>query len=63
MTSYVYNEWDELWYIIGSNGLASKFEYDAAGRLKTTYSEVLDFNGPGTGGFKKTTRNNYNYKH
>ena len=62
MTSYVYNEWDELWYIIGTNGLASKFEYDAAGRLLKTYSEVIDFNGTGTGGFKQTTENRYNYK-
>ena len=62
MTSYVYNEWDELWYIIGTNGLASKFEYDAAGRLLKTYSEVIDFNGTGTGGFKQTTENKYNYK-
>jgi hypothetical protein len=62
MTSYVYNEWDELWYIIGDNGLASKFEYDAAGRLETTYTEVEDFNGAGSGGFKKSSENGYNYK-
>ncbi|MDC1265806.1 hypothetical protein N8009_03335 [Flavobacteriaceae bacterium] len=62
MTSYVYNEWDELWYIIGTNGLASKFEYDAAGRLIKTYSEVIDFNGTGTGGFKQISENNYHYK-
>lgn len=62
MTGYVYNNWDELWYIIGNNGLASKFEYDSAGRLKTTYTEVEDFNGVGTGGFKKVSQNSYNYK-
>ena len=62
MTSYVYNEWDELWYIIGANGLASKFEYDVAGRLLKTYSEVIDFNGAGTGGFKQISENNYHYK-
>lgn len=62
MTSYVYNEWDELWYIIGNNGLASKFEYDAAGRLLNTYTEVVDFNGVGSGGFEKVRENMYNYK-
>ncbi|MCB4797228.1 hypothetical protein [Neotamlana laminarinivorans] len=62
MTSYVYNEWDELWYIISNNGLASKFEYDAAGRLITTETEVADFNGEGTGGFKTISKNSYNYK-
>jgi hypothetical protein len=62
MTSYVYNEWDELWCIIGSNGLATKFEYDEAGRLEKTYKEVVDYKGPGTGGFRKVSENNYNYK-
>ncbi|GAA3647309.1 hypothetical protein GCM10022397_35330 [Flavivirga jejuensis] len=62
MTSYVYNQWDELWYIIGNNGLASKFEYDAVGRLLNTYTEVEDFNNSGSGGFKKIAENRYNYK-
>ncbi len=62
MTSYVYNQWDELWYIIGNNGLASKFEYDSQGRLIKTYTEVADFNGEGSGGFKPVSENNYNYK-
>ena len=61
MTSYVYNEWDELWYIIGNNGLASKFEYDAAGRLIKTYTEVIN-EGSVIGGFKKVSENEYNYK-
>ena len=61
MTSYVYNEWDELWYMIGSNGLATKFEYDTAGRLVKTYNEIID-NGAVTGGFKKVAQYNYNYK-
>ncbi|WP_303316689.1 hypothetical protein Q4Q34_07750 [Flavivirga abyssicola] len=61
MTSYVYNEWDELWYIISNNGLSSKFEYDAAGRLIKTYSEVID-DGSLTGGFKQVGENSYNYK-
>ena len=63
MTSYVYNKWDELEYILGTNNLATKFEYDAAGRLTKTYSEVIDFNGEGTGGFKKVSENDYHYKY
>lgn len=42
ITGYVYNEWDELTDVIANNGLATKFEYDAAGRLIKTYSEVID---------------------
>ncbi len=61
MTSYVYNEWDELWYIIGNNGLASKFEYDAAGRLIKSYTEVID-DGTLVGGFKVISENRYNNK-
>ena len=60
MTSYVYNEWDELSHIIGSNNLAIQYEYDDVGRLKKTYSEVVD--APGIiGGFKLTDEINYNY--
>ena len=61
MAGYVYNQWDELWYLIGDNGLSSKFEYDEAGRLVTTYTEVADFNGSGTGGFKKVADYAYTY--
>ncbi len=61
MTSYVYNEGDELWYIIGTNGLATRFEYDATGRLEKTYTEIVDDDGV-TGGFKKVSENRYNYK-
>ena len=61
MTSYVYNEWDELSYIIGVNNLATKFEYDSAGRLIKTYSEVTNDNGI-TGGFKLIKDIKYNYK-
>lgn len=61
MTSYVYNEWDELWCIIGTNGLASKFEYDVAGRLIKTYAEVEDYNS-NPGGFKPVKENKYHYK-
>ncbi|WP_299432241.1 hypothetical protein [uncultured Aquimarina sp.] len=60
MTSYVYNEWDELSYIIGANNLATKYEYDATGRLKKTYTEVMD-TPEITGGFKLNKEINYNY--
>jgi YD repeat-containing protein len=63
ITGYVYNEWDELTAIIGNNGLATKFEYDAAGRLIKTYSEVIDDSANGvTGGFKLVKTNGYHYK-
>lgn len=67
ITGYVYNEWDELSYIIGNNGLATKFEYDAAGRLIKTYSEVIDDAANSvTGGFKLiksyTMNNKYLYQ-
>ncbi len=61
MTSYVYNEWDELSYMLGANNLAIKYEYDKTGKLRKTYSEVVDAPGV-TGGFKQTKEINYNYK-
>jgi len=64
ITGYVYNEWDELTYIIGNNGLATRFEYDAAGRLIKTYSEVLDDTANQvTGGFKLSKTNTYNNRY
>lgn len=63
ITGYSYNEWDELACIIGNNGLANKFEYDAAGRLIKTYSEVIDDTTNGIdGGFKVAKSNTYNNK-
>lgn len=63
ITGYVYNEWDELTYIIGNNGMATKFEYDTAGRLVKTYTEVIDDSGNGiSGGFKLSKSNTYNNK-
>ncbi|CAL2064875.1 hypothetical protein [Tenacibaculum sp. 190524A05c] len=60
MTSYVYNEWDELTYVIAANNLATKYEYDNAGRLHKTYTEVID--APEIkGGFKLNSEINYNY--
>ncbi|WP_378185629.1 hypothetical protein ACE939_11000 [Aquimarina sp. W85] len=61
MTSYVYNEWDELSYVLGANNMATHYEYDLAGRLQKTSIEVA--NTPGiTGGFKLAKEINYNYK-
>nr|WP_315174477.1 hypothetical protein [uncultured Flavobacterium sp.] len=63
ISGYVYNEWDELTHIIGNNGLATRFEYDAAGRLIKTYIEVLDDADNGiSGGFKLKSVNKINYK-
>ncbi len=64
MTSYVYNEWDEVSYIMGANGLSTHYIYDAAGRLIETQVEAADkVSGDETGGFKKVSKNSYNYKH
>lgn len=64
IAGYVYNEWGELTYIIGNNGLATKFEYDAAGRLIKTSTEVIDDSVNGvTGGFKVVKANTYNNKY
>lgn len=63
LTSYVYNEWDELTHIIGPNNMASQYKYDEAGRLIETLTEVVDFNGEGTGGFKRISENQYSYKY
>lgn len=63
ITGYVYNEWGELTHIIGNNGLATRFEYDAAGRLIRTYVEVLDDADNGvSGGFKLKSVYKLNYK-
>lgn len=64
ITGYVYNEWDELTHIIGNNGLATRFEYDATGRLIKTYSEIIDDLPNGiTGGFKLSKSHTYNNKY
>jgi len=63
MNGHVYNEWDELTYLINNNGLATKFEYDKGGRIIKTYSEVIDDANNGiTGGFKLVKSNTYNNK-
>ncbi len=63
MSSYVYNEWDELTHILGANNLATRYEYDSAGRLKRISVEVIDFSTEGSGGFKPTRENEYTYKY
>ena len=62
MTSYVYNQWDELTHILGANNLTTRFEYDAIGRLIKTYAETADFSGTGSGGFKLVKEHQYRYK-
>ncbi|CAL2105578.1 conserved hypothetical protein [Tenacibaculum sp. 190524A02b] len=63
MTSYVYNQWDEVTFITGANGLSTCYVYDDAGRLKETWIEVVDNPAAGIiGGFKKVSTNAYNYK-
>ena len=62
MTSYVYNEWDEVSYVTGANGLSTHYIYDTAERLKETWVEVLDNPSGGvTGGFKRVSKNEYHY--
>ena len=63
ITSYVYNEWDELTHIIGANNMATKYKYDSMGRLKETFTEAADFNGADSGGFIRISENNYTYKY
>ncbi|WP_459209979.1 hypothetical protein [Aquimarina rhabdastrellae] len=60
MTSYVYNQWDELTYILGANNLATEYTYDEMGRLKQTYAEMIDQPGI-SGGLKLATENDYNH--
>ncbi|MBS9464316.1 hypothetical protein KIM67_17970 [Flagellimonas sp. 389] len=62
MTSYVYNQWDELTDILGPNNLATKYEYDEAGRLLRIYIEVLNIDQVLAGGFKKVREYDYTYK-
>ncbi|WP_299158445.1 hypothetical protein [uncultured Tenacibaculum sp.] len=63
MTSYVYNEWDELSFITNPNGLSKCYVYDEAGRIKETWVEVITNTLSGIdGGFVKVSINSYNYK-
>ena len=63
ITNYVYDEWDQLSYVIDPYHLSTKFVYDEAGRLKEIYMEVVD--DPANelvGGFKKVSASKIHYK-
>ncbi len=55
MTSYVYNEWDELSHILDANNLFTEYKYDGMGRLESTYKETFQY------GVKKISEVKYNY--
>jgi len=62
MNTYVYdNVTDELRYTLDANNMANRYDYDAAGRLVQTLTEVQDTQ-EFTGGFKVTNRYRYKYK-
>ncbi|HNP66307.1 MAG TPA: hypothetical protein PKH16_00245 [Aequorivita sp.] len=61
MTSYIYNEFDELTFILGANNLGTKYQYDEAGRLIKIYEETVD-SPTISGGFKLAKEYRYNYK-
>ncbi|HEY3405548.1 MAG TPA: hypothetical protein VGK59_19330 [Ohtaekwangia sp.] len=56
MTAYVYNEWDELQFILDNTNLYTKYVYDEGGRLKEVYRETL------VSGIVKTTEHKYHYQ-
>ena len=60
MVSYVYNQWDELSYILDNNNIYTFYEYDDAGRLTSTTRESFQ-QVYGTGGVVKLAEVNYNY--
>ncbi|AXP80825.1 hypothetical protein CJ739_1739 [Mariniflexile rhizosphaerae] len=74
MNSYVYDKvTDELLYILDANNMATRYVYDAAGRLCKTYVEVPtqvrtsgSYNNASinsyTGGFKLINENKYHYQ-
>jgi hypothetical protein len=61
MTSYVYNEWDELSFILGANNMGTQYIYDEAGRLVEVWMEVAD-TPTSEGGFRKVKEMIYQYK-
>lgn len=52
--SYVYNEFGQVTAILNNNNIATKYEYDKAGRLKFVYKETPD-------GFNKVFQHNLNF--
>ncbi len=55
VTSYVYNEWGELSFILSDNNLFTQFEYDDVGRLRRTHMETFKHNKV------QTSENEYHY--
>ncbi len=61
MKSYVYDkQTGAVTAIIDNNNIATKYEYDDAGKLKSIYKEVPD-NAGVEGGFKKVSEHDYGY--
>lgn len=61
LSTYVYNRYDELEAVLGSNNLAKKYQYDKMGRLVRVYQEVEN-TSTSVGGFKRESEYRYNYK-
>ncbi|WP_420553528.1 hypothetical protein [Tenacibaculum aiptasiae] len=61
MMSYVYNEWDQVTHIIGTNGLYTHYKYDAVGKLSEVWTEVTNDTGI-TEGKVKIKEYRYTYK-
>ena len=62
VNSYVYDQnTDELTFTLSANNLATKYEYDAVGRLVKMYEEIPD-RDDNAGGFKLASQYAYNYK-
>jgi hypothetical protein len=53
MTSYVYNQWGELTFILNDENMFTEFVYDNVGRLKETKKETFRY------GVVKTTSQSY----
>jgi hypothetical protein len=60
MTSYVYNQWDELSHILDDQNLYTEFRYDGMGRLSSTHKESFQTNY-GVNGIVKLSDIEYNY--
>jgi len=55
VTTFVYNSWGELSFILDNDNLYTKFEYDATGKLISTYRETFSH------GVKKVSEYKYEY--
>ncbi len=61
INTYVYDVYGQLSYILNGNNMGTQFEYDPAGRLKTTFMEYPD-KPDLQGGFKRASAHRYHYK-